>query len=394
VIENDDVTQPEYTLFHRVAEPASARVRARVVELGLKARIDFQNAETEGKDDLARLGGHVTPALWDGHILTVGESAVVQKLTTLGPERDDGRQMSEGTTRAVLAAFAGNLAIAITKAIAAYLTGSGALVAETAHSIADSVNQILLYVGIRRSVQPPTQKHPLGHGKERYFWALIVALFLFFGGGLFSIYEAYERFTHPQQLGLVWVGFVVLGLSMVFETFSLSVAVREVRHAAHEQRIPVRRFLQQLRDPALRTVLYEDSAALAGLVTATLGLGLTVLTGDHRFDALASAVIGLILIYVAYQLAWGARGLIVGEAPPEEVLDEIRATIASEPGVDKVIDLRAVQMGTNQLLVLARVSVRDRILAGDAERLLVRLRKRLHREHPEVMDSYVELNPS
>jgi cation diffusion facilitator family transporter len=388
-----DVTQPEYTLFHRVAEPASARVRSRVVELGLKPQIDFQNAETDGKHDLARLGGSATPALWDGHNLTVGESAVAEKLTTIGADRDDSQQ-SEGTTRAVLAAFAGNLAIAITKAIAAYVTGSGALVAETAHSIADSVNQILLYVGIRRSVQPPTAKHPLGHGKERYFWALIVALFLFFGGGLFSIYEAYERFTHPQELGTVWVGFVVLGLSMVFETFSLSVAVREVRHAAHEQRIPVRRFLEQLRDPALRTVLYEDSAALAGLVAALVGLGLTVATGDHRFDALASAVIGVILIYVAYQLAWGARGLIVGEAPPEEMLDEIRATIASEPGVDKVIDLRAVQMGTNQLLVLARVSVRDRILAGEAERLLVRLRKRLHREHPEVMDSYVELNPS
>jgi cation diffusion facilitator family transporter len=394
VIENDDVTQPEYTLFHRVAEPASARVRSRVVELGLKGRIDFQNAETDGKDDLARLGGSVTPALWDGHTLTVGELAVAQKLTALVPERDGDPQMSEGTTRAVLAAFAGNLAIAIIKAIAAYLTGSGALVAETAHSIADSVNQILLYVGIRRSVQPPTEKHPLGHGKERYFWALIVALFLFFGGGIFSIYEAYERFTHPQELGAVWVGFVVLGLSMVFETFSLSVAVREVRHAAAEEGIPVRRFLQQLRDPALRTVLYEDSAALAGLVAATLGLGLTVLTGDHRFDALASAVIGLILIYVAYQLAWGARGLIVGEAPPEEVLDKLRAAIASEPGVDKVIDLRAVQMGTKQLLVLARVSVRDNIHAGDAEHLLVRLRKRLQREHPEVMDSYVELNPS
>jgi len=302
--------------------------------------------------------------------------------------------VSEGTTRAVLAAFAGNLAIAITKAIAAYVTGSGALVAETAHSIADSVNQILLYVGIRRSVQPPTERHPLGHGKERYFWALIVALSLFFGGGIFSIYEAYERFARPQELGVVWVGFVVLGLSTVFETFSLSVAVREVRHAAAEKNIPVRRFLQQLRDPALRTVLYEDSAALAGLVAAILGLGLTVLTGDHRFDALASAVIGVILIYVAYQLAWSARGLIVGEAPPEEVLDGLRAAIASETGIDKVIDLRAVQMGTNQLLVLARVSVLDDISAGQAERLLSRLRDRLQREHPEVMDSYVELNPS
>lgn len=396
MIENGGVTESGYTLFHRVAEPASARIRSRVMELGLKPRIDFQNAETDGKDELTRLGGHATPALWDGQTLTVGESAVAQKLATLGqetgPEREDGS--SEGTTRAVLAAFAGNLAIAITKAIAAYVTGSGALVAETAHSIADSLNQILLYIGIRRSVQPPSEKHPLGHGKERYFWALIVALFLFFGGGIFSIYEAYARFEHPQEVGSAWVGFVVLGLSMVFETFSLSVAVREVRHAAREEGVPVRRFLQQLRDPALRTVLYEDSAALAGLVAAIAGLGLTVLTGDHRFDALASAVIGVILIYVAYQLAWGARGLIVGEAPPEEVLDKIRAAIASEPGVDKVIDLRAVQMGTKQLLVLARVSVRDNIPAGEAERLLVRLRKRLHREHPEVMDSYVELGPS
>ena len=302
--------------------------------------------------------------------------------------------MAEGTTRAVIAAFAGNLAIAITKAIAAYVTGSGALVAETAHSIADSLNQILLYVGIRRSVRPASERHPLGHGKERYFWALVVALFLFFGGGIFSMYEAYDRLTHPHELAAVWVGFVVLGLSMVFESFSLSVAVREVRHAANKERIPVRRFLHQLRDPALRTVLYEDSAALAGLLAAITGLGLTVLTGDHRFDALASAVIGIILIYVAYQLAWSARGLIVGEAPPEETLDALRAAIASEPGIDKVIDIRAVQMGTKQLLVLARVSARDDIPAGDAERLLARLRGRLRREHPEVMDSYVELNPS
>jgi len=302
--------------------------------------------------------------------------------------------VAEGTTRAVLAAFAGNLAIAVTKAFAAYVTGSGALLAETAHSIADSLNQVLLYVGIRRSVRPASAKHPLGHGKERYFWALIVALFLFFGGGLFSMYEAYDRFAHPHELGTVWVGFVVLGLSMVFETFSLSVAVREVRHAAKKDGVPVRRFLQQLRDPALRTVLYEDSAALAGLLAAILGLTLTVLTGDHRFDALASAVIGVILIYVAYQLAWSARGLIVGEAPPEESLDALRAAIANEPGIDKVIDLRAVQMGTKQLLVLARVSVRDDMAAGDAERLLARLRGRLRREHPEVMDSYVELNPS
>ena len=301
--------------------------------------------------------------------------------------------MSEGTTRAVFAAFAGNAAIAVTKGVAASLTGSGALLAETAHSIADATNQILLYVGIRRSVRPPSERHPLGFGKERYFWALVVALFLFFGGGVFSLYEGYDRFANPHEIGDATIGFVVLGLSMVFELFSLGVAVREVRHAARVEGVPVRRFLAQLRDPALRTVLYEDSAALAGLVAAIAGLGLTVATHDHRFDSLASAVIGVILIYVAFQLAASARGLIIGEAAPEETANAIRASIAATPEVDRVIELRAVQMGTKQLLVLARVSVRDDVPAGELERLMVRLRERLRRAHPEVMDSYIELDP-
>ncbi len=301
--------------------------------------------------------------------------------------------MSEGTTRAVFAAFAGNAAIAVTKGIAASQTGSGALLAETAHSIADALNQILLYVGIRRSVRPASERHPLGYGKERYFWALVVALFLFFGGGIFSLYEAYDRLTNPHAIGNATIGFVVLGLSMVFELFSLGVAVREVRHAAREEGVPVRKFLAQLRDPALRTVLYEDSAALAGLVVAMTGLGLTVATHDHRFDALASGVIGVILIYVAYQLAWSARGLIVGEAPPEEIRDAIRVTIAGMAGVDRLTELRCVEMGHKQLLVLARVSVRDDAPAGEAERLMVRLRARLKVEHPEIMDCYIELVP-
>ena len=302
--------------------------------------------------------------------------------------------MSDGTTRAILAAFAGNLAIAITKGIAAAMTGSGALLAETAHSIADSLNQILLYVGLRRSAQPATQRHPLGHGKEGYFWALVVALFLFFGGGVFSIYQAYDRLAHPHEIEQATVGFVVLGLSTLFEMFSLSVAVRELRHAAREAGVPVRPFLRQLQDPALRTVLYEDSAAITGLAVAIIGLGLTVVTGDHLFDAVASGVIGVVLIYVAYQLAWGARGLIVGQAPPERVRAALEATIASEPYIDRIIELVAVQIGTDQLLVMARVSVRDEIPAGEVERLMVRLRDRLRREHPEVTDSFIELAPA
>ena len=301
--------------------------------------------------------------------------------------------MSDGTTRAILAAFAGNLAIAITKGIAAAMTGSGALLAETAHSIADSLNQILLYIGLRRSEQPATTRHPLGHGKEGYFWALVVALFLFFGGGVFSIYQAYDRLAHPHDVEQATVGFIVLGLSAVFETFSLSVAVRELRRAAREAGVPMRPFLRQLQDPALRTVLYEDSAALAGLTAAFIGLALTAVTGDHRFDAIASGVIGVVLIYVAYQLAWGARGLIVGQAPPERVRAALHDTIAGEPYIDKIVELVAVQIGTDQLLVMARVSVRDNIPAGEVERLMARLRERLRREHPEVTDSFIELTP-
>ena len=301
--------------------------------------------------------------------------------------------MSEGTTRAVFAAFAGNAAIAVTKGIAASQTGSGALLAETAHSIADATNQILLYVGIRRSVRPASERHPLGYGKERYFWALVVALFLFFGGGIFSLYEAYSRFTDPHEIGDATIGFIVLGLSVIFELFSLGVAVREVQHAAREEGVPVRKFLTQMRDPALRTVLYEDTAALAGLLVALAGLGLTVVTHDHRFDAAASGVIGVILIYVAYQLATSARGLIVGEAAPVEIAEAIRASIAATTEVDQVLELRAVQMGTKQLLVLARVSMRDDVSAGEVERLMVKVREQLRRDHPEVMDSYLEIVP-
>ncbi|HKY50964.1 MAG TPA: cation diffusion facilitator family transporter [Candidatus Limnocylindria bacterium] len=301
--------------------------------------------------------------------------------------------MSEGTTRAVFAAFAGNAAIAVTKGVAAGMTGSGALLAETAHSIADATNQILLYVGIRRSVRPPSERHPLGYGKERYFWALVVALFLFFGGGVFSLYEAYQRFVDPHEVTSATVGFVVLGLSVVFELFSLGVAVREVRHAAREEGMPVRRFLAQLRDPALRTVLYEDSAALAGLIAAIVGLALTVITHDHRFDAAASAVIGAILIYVAYELSKSARALIIGEAAPPEQHESIRATLAKEADVESVLKVLAVQIGTKQLLVVARASVRDDMTGADIERLMVRLRERLRREHPEIVDSYIELDP-
>lgn len=302
-------------------------------------------------------------------------------------------QDEAGATRAVAAAFLGNMAIAVTKALAAVLTGSGAMAAETAHSFADAMNQVLLYVGIRRSVRKPTELHPLGFGKERYFWALVVALMLFFGGGVFSLYQGYERFAHPHELGDATIAFVVLGLAIAFETFSITVALREVRREARATRVPVRRFLRELHDPALRTVLFEDSAALLGLALALAGLGLTVATRDHRFDAAASAGIGLVLVAVAFELARDARALIIGESAPESVREAIRGTLKREPGVDDVLELLVVRMGAKENLVMARLSVDDTLRAGDIERMLLDLRGKLRQRHPDVLDAFLEVNP-
>lgn len=299
---------------------------------------------------------------------------------------------SESTT-AVVAAFLGNAAIGVIKGFAALTTGSGALLAETAHSFADATNQLLLFVGIRRSVRRPTERHPLGYGKERYFWALVVALMLFFGGGVFSLLEAYARFGEPHQIVEPLVGFVVIGLSIAFETFSISVALRETVRAARRQGIPVGRFLRELRDPALRTVLFEDAAALIGLLFALAGLALSVATGDHRFDAAASAAIGLVLIVVAFELARDARVLIIGEAAPTADRDAIRATLRANENVEVVNELLAVRMGAHQVLVMARLSVRDDLSGGEIERLLVRLREEVRRRHPEVMEAFLEVNP-
>lgn len=304
----------------------------------------------------------------------------------------EDQEHTESTT-AVVAAFLGNLAIAATKGFAALVTGSGALLAETAHSVADAANQVLLFIGIRRSVRRPTERHPLGYGKERYFWALVVALMLFFGGGAFSLLEALERMTHPHEIVEPQVGFIVLGLSLAFEALSITVALREAARAARGAGMPLRRFLRELRDPALRTVLFEDSAALLGLALATAGLGLSTLTGDHRWDATASGAIGLVLIGVAFELARDARTLIIGEAAPEADRDAMRRTLRMDERVDAVHELLAVRMGARQVLVMARVSVRDDLRGDEIEALLVRLRQELHLRHPEVIEAFIEVNP-
>jgi divalent metal cation (Fe/Co/Zn/Cd) transporter len=216
---------------------------------------------------------------------------------------------------------------------------------------------------------------------------------LFFGGGIFSVYEAWHRFSTHHELENVAVGFIVLGVSAVFEACSLTVALREAHHAAHDEDMSLLQMLRHLPDPTLRTVLFEDSAALLGLAFATLGLLGTTLTGNHLFDAAGSGAIGVLLIGVALSLAADARGLIIGVAPGNEVQDELRASLMTDDRIDEVMELFAVRIGVERLLVLARVSVLDGLPAGEVERLIETQRNRLFDLRPDVAEVFLEVAP-
>lgn len=297
------------------------------------------------------------------------------------------------STIAIAAALVANALITVTKGIAAVLTGSGGMLAETAHSLADTTNQILLFVGVRRSARPATDEQPFGYGRERYFWVLIVALFLFFGGGVFAIFEAWDRLHNDHAVTDPLIAFVVLGIAFIFEGASLVVAFREALKEARVRAVGVRRFLSEIHDPVLRTVLFEDSAALLGLVIAASGLALTVITNNHLFDAGSSALIGVLLIFVAYQLASDARTLIIGEAPPPDVRAGLLAIVSRAPDVDHVFSVSAMRMGAGELLVAARVSIRDSISAGEAEHVTARLGAQMRDHYPEVTYCFIEIRP-
>ncbi len=295
---------------------------------------------------------------------------------------------------AIIAALLGNLGVAIAKGIAAVLTGSGALLAETAHSIADSVNEGLLYFGVRQSERPPTNAHPFGFGKERYFWSLVVALSLFVAGGIFSLLEMWERLHTSHEVGDPTVGFVVLGVALLFESASLGVALRQARNRARAMDVTVARYVRDHDDPAVRVVLLEDSAAVLGLAFAAAGLALSVLTGNHRWDAIASGLIGVELIVVALFLAADARAFLIGEAAPQAVEDDMRQVLERHEDVERVMQLLTMRVGARRLLVVSRLSVRDDLAGGEIERLLVSLRGHLIDEFPRISEAFLEVNPS
>jgi cation diffusion facilitator family transporter len=262
---------------------------------------------------------------------------------------------TEGSNRAIVAALSANLGIAATKFVAFLLTRSSSMLAEAIHSLADSGNQVLLLVGGKRAQRAPDEEHPFGYGRSRYLYAFIVSVVLFSVGGLFALYEAYHKWDHAEPIeDWQWVPVLVLLVSIVLESFSLRTAVHEAT--------PTRdgrswwRFIRETKSPELPVVLLEDTAALFGLVFALFGVGMTLITGNGRWDAVGTGMIGLLLVAVAVILAVETSSQLVGEGASAGDRAAIRTALVG-PGVDAVIHVRTMYVGPEELMVAAKIAV-------------------------------------
>ena len=279
---------------------------------------------------------------------------------------------TEGGMKAVIAALLANLGIAISKFVAFAFTGSSSMLSEAIHSVADSGNQVLLLVGNKRSKKAPDAQHPFGYGRRRYVYGFIVSIVLFLVGGLFSLYEGFHKFQHPEDLSDAWIAFLVLGVAIVLEGLSFRTALREANRSRGKRSLF--RFLRDARQPELPVILLEDLGALVGLVFALCGVSMAVVTGDGRWDGLGAMAVGTLLVVIAVFLAFEMAAMLVGESALPEETAAIRAALASSPLVDRVIHVRTLHVGPDELLVGAKIAIGksdtgDEIAAGidDAE---------------------------
>jgi len=295
--------------------------------------------------------------------------------------------VNDGGRRAIVAAFLSNLAIAVAKFAAFLVTGAASMLAEAIHSTADTTNQGLLLLGGARSRRPADAAHPFGHGRERYFWAFVVALVIFSVGSLFALYEGVLKLLSPHAPESVTVAVVVLLLAIVFESFSLRTAVRESGSRGGQTWI---QFVRRSKHPELPVVLLEDAAALVGLVLALAGVGLAALTGRPEFDALGSIAIGILLAAIAAVLMVEMKSLLIGEAASPAMLARIRAAMDGDGNVRRVIHMRTQHLGPDELLVGAKLEL-DRSLDFDGVAAAIdRIEEAVRVSVPEARVLYIE----
>jgi cation diffusion facilitator family transporter len=296
--------------------------------------------------------------------------------------------MVEGSRRAIVAAMLANLGLAIAKFVAFLATGASSMLAESIHSVADTGNQGLLFWGGSRARREPTPEHPFGFGRERYFWAFVVALVLFSLGAVFAIYEGIHKIQHPEPLARMGWAIGVLLVGVVLETFSLRTAVVESREP--KGNATWWEYIRHSKSPELPVVLLEDCGALIGLVLALMGVGLVALTGDSRWDGTMTIAIGVLLGVIAVVIAIEMKSLLIGESATLTTSKEIEDALESHPQVLRVIHMRTQHLGPDQLLVAAKLEFDAQLSISDLARVIDEAEAGVRARVPIAVRIYLE----
>lgn len=295
---------------------------------------------------------------------------------------------ASSSKKVVIAALIGNSLIAVTKFAAAVYTGSSAMMSEGIHSLVDTSNQAILLYGIKRSARPADEVHPFGYGREIYFWAFVVAVMIFAVGAGVSIYEGVHKLHNPAPIKNAYVNYLVLGAAFVFEAGAWWVAFREFNRM--KGTLGYFKAVRVSKDPAIFTVLFEDTAAMLGIVVAFAGIWFGELTGSLWMDGAASVVIGVILALVAALLAFECKGLLIGEGATEDVIRSIRALTRDHSEDATVNELLTLQLGPQNVLVTISLDFADKLTSVDVERLVSELEDKIKTAHPEVARVFIE----
>lgn len=304
------------------------------------------------------------------------------------------RDELNGTRRAMLVALGANLVLGLAKLAAGLMTGAKSLLAESAHSFADACNQVFLLIGLRLSGTHPDELHPYGQGKDRFFWSFLISVLLFAGAALFSIYQGVTGLVSPEPLERDFLfGFVVLALALAYESVALAVTMRDLRRAAKAAGRGFWDHLEATRNTSLKVPFYEDLAAIVGLLLAAGSLGLAHLTDDPRWDAIGALGIGLVLLFVAWEVGADSRALLLGQPMEADERRRLHQVLRSFPEVVHVARLITLQLGPEDVLVNAEVRVQRGLRTDQLEALLDRLNRRLADELPQVRETFIELHP-
>ncbi|HWO26757.1 MAG TPA: cation diffusion facilitator family transporter [Kofleriaceae bacterium] len=293
-----------------------------------------------------------------------------------------------GSSSEVIKSLIVNLVIASSKGVGAAITGSGAMLAETLHSFADCGNQLLLLFGIRRSRRPPDATHPLGYGREMYFYSFIVALLLFTGGGVFSIYEGIHKLEHPEPVGDVTIGLVILAVSIVLEGWATLGNIKTMRERRGQT--PLFKYLRDTKDSDLVVVFGENSAAVLGLSFAIAALAAAKVTDDGRWDAIGSLAIGGVLVAVAIFLAREVKALLVGECADPAILKTAEELAVTDPVIERVIRVLTVQQGPGEILVAMKLQFRSGVDSDKLVEAINQFERNLKQRIPDVKWSFIE----